>query len=1405
MSTFDSLQREHDSLLEDLHHLQARQLAQDERQDELDAIEPDLIRRAQNFILTLGEASSQIVWTLERNQILAILRFWADFVSDKTGVYPTTLLRPADRDAVERARVRPLTVLLRERHDVRALEQSVREAEMLEAIGWLKEPDAASLLAEARHRLENKRREDAEWLVALRSDEIGRVAGARMRIEAQATEGEQFLFDSLAGTWRPIAEVLEQSNEQYERLSAAIVKNEMAAAEPLLPAHPDTAAEQLAQAVSLDIAEHHRRRLRQRLAELEPLKQAKREAEEEVAAADKTDDALEKLSRLRRAQKIFREYDGLPARIDNAHQAALDTLTATLSGQCRQAEMHLRGQEYEASLVQVEQADKLLADWPDLLLPESLVHWRNRIAALHAEACKGADSLRRFEEYRAGYQDRLRGDGPSAEALDLLRLMRDDSGIARLAEFRRFFSEVEQYVSSPEEEIGRARAARARHDWQDVIAITERLLARSQAQPAVRDEAERILAEATQEMDMGRAERLLREGRVAEAENILRHVTPGQADPERREELGQRLHAAQAEIERARSNREMQTLYEEAANVEPEAPLAAQIAARRMYRYVGGDTAAGAGQGWPPYGLSMYTVQGRDKARELTERVQTNFLDPIRRAWAEHRGGQVYRPDLDTLAQHARLLRQAEFPGIVQAWEAIQWVEVTQRSREARAWEADRYWSRAVEVWRSLLHDFPRAPEALAGLRNARLRHVLAQVQDLDPDAARRLLERECEDPVIGESWEVQMALARCRALLGDWAGAGRLLAHIERGPAAAEMAVQIRELQRTMEAAQYAERLAAEFKFRQTFVALRAARVRGDLDNAVLDSTHDRLLHTARGELVSRMNALPAGGDPRAIIDRAAAAMDLAEMEELAGTQIVYPSPSESLEAMRPALETVARDLCDTAERPDVAGRSVASARNQIDRLAPLLHSLSRFDSLLLEALRSRLAAGRERIDRLSDAVQSLESLLREAEPMWDQAAASGDLHDLENIADRMRLLGLEDLGEVQMFRRRLSAWKQWHGHLLEQIAQTVDAFHTEKFSVVMVKINEAGLPPSGIDYQDVPHYDALHKALGPRLWIDIDTENSKGNRLFGWEAVLSAAELRQNELDVWTRWHGRCQDAMARLEESLTDAENYDKRIPKPAGLATDEPSTSPTVDQGTENKPGPAAASLTAPDEDRPRGDSGEPSGGPGATSDPRQQANGEQESTPAATAAGQAQRTGAARDEHNRDGEFTVRGSEKNWDAVLEKAIVARDELEKRLTGEATACALHSAKARDLCDEGTDWKAQARNHLLKVERRKKEIETELTSPRTGMPSEGDLKGAYEKAEKDRSELPLLRTCLERAWRIGPIPGEERDRITGYQLRLQDLERRRPGLWQSLRRRIARLLARLGLAGRNKAAPK
>ncbi|HTP11574.1 MAG TPA: hypothetical protein VMP08_25145, partial [Anaerolineae bacterium] len=80
MTTFQDLQAEHEALLN------RHEAPTDPEQFWADV---------QHFIEHVRIAAESISTPRERDQLRAILRFWASYVYDKTGAYPDTTLRPA--------------------------------------------------------------------------------------------------------------------------------------------------------------------------------------------------------------------------------------------------------------------------------------------------------------------------------------------------------------------------------------------------------------------------------------------------------------------------------------------------------------------------------------------------------------------------------------------------------------------------------------------------------------------------------------------------------------------------------------------------------------------------------------------------------------------------------------------------------------------------------------------------------------------------------------------------------------------------------------------------------------------------------------------------------------------------------------------------------------------------------------------------------------------------------------------------------------------------------------------------------------------------------------------------------------------------------------------------------------
>jgi hypothetical protein len=418
-------------------------------------------------------------------------------------------------------------------------------------------------------------------------------------------------------------------------------------------------------------------------------------------------------------------------------------------------------------------------------------------------------------------------------------------------------------------------------------------------------------------------------------------------------------------------------------------------------------------------------------------------------------------------------------------------------------------------------------------------------VNDHKGEDALQTLEAVKSEPGIGNSWEVEQAIADAYTLLGNFDSAfGSLDEALRFAPQESDIMASLLKKQKEMareKEIQYAFAQAQAKKLsspQDALQVLRDARTKPALkDSRRLRELQEKIYTDASEALLKSAKEQQATGSDEDKLKAVMALVDLQSLEELADIPKSKRQSNKEMGHLRSDLASVAESVIRSAQEFDPAAISLDQAIIQASSLSSRLQA---FDSVLpmfsseLEVIKDRLTKRRRDVAKSLDNLKELQKKLGTAQDplLWNQAMQTGDFQPLENYSRQIGRLGLAGMQEVQDFDKRLAEWKEIRSYLLREIDEIEKKFSPEEaFEDVNVRITRLkSLPKFRMDGQPWEKiyqrdYDAIRDLMNASLRVN---DLYSAGELVGWQAVSEAATARQEELDHWLEWNKQCRLAM-------------------------------------------------------------------------------------------------------------------------------------------------------------------------------------------------------------------------------------------------------------------------------------
>jgi len=689
------------------------------------------------------------------------------------------------------AKANALRAGLRERKNITRLGEAVYEAEALLGEDKLN-AELAVLLPEARKFYDETRKMHGDMSTAMRFGDLVARSGAVLYIREQVSTGQKIIYDVATNTEKPAYDVLQEANKLLEDASADTAQYEFELANKQLPAHPKYAKQRLEKALEQPFEEHYKRKLQEKLAEVEAL----------IQLQDKTSELLPQengaVEILRLTLEIYNTFPlspGHEVQVMQARQMALASLEARINDLCQQAELSLRMGEYHNARKKTAEADKLAATWPEEQKPDDLNALLGAVKELRQRIDVTENEWNEYNKLAKAIREQVLDPSQRAAAVDLFREVSADKRFKGFPDLKILTSEIDNYKGVGEQ-LTDAQSARAEGDWARVYEIADKVIKSGKA-GQLADKFSELHEEASIEIAISRARSLLEDEDIPEANNVISAVLNKERGTPREAVLRQRLNTELKKIAQAiADSAPMQMLFDRASDLvglrdsllfkvyanptsalrqarinergevsnqemrdqinrlkkDPNGPdpiamdlseragevlkaeliqkgFAERLEAVQLFRYVG-ENAQERKPDWPEFHLSLRTAEARRAERLVSDSLRSDILESLRRAFASRDGVEFDDNTLRNLAERARGLREVGILDTDNDKMAGQWLEIEWGKRQAQASEDRNDWSEAVRIWKRLL-DLYGTPEVQNGWRSARIQQAIERSRDL--------------------------------------------------------------------------------------------------------------------------------------------------------------------------------------------------------------------------------------------------------------------------------------------------------------------------------------------------------------------------------------------------------------------------------------------------------------------------------------------------------------------------------------------------------------------------------------------------------------------------------------------------------------------------------------------------
>jgi|CXWK01.1.fsa_nt_gi hypothetical protein len=1097
---------------------------------------------------------------------------------------------------------------LGERFDMQLLGRAVRDAEVRQDEGRLP-PHLVERLKEARQHWDDSRRQQGEMTTFARFGDLKARRQAVRRISDEMTKlGRTRVFDSGRQEYMSAGEALNEAQKYYLQKSEELANYELNIVKGMLPGHPEAAQAHLEgllkkrppeegeadeQYVRDFAPETVSSLLEPKLTEVREMVAQLKLAEVEAAKVDVATDELTALRLLLGAYRFYPGMLGLETRLEQARYSAARRLGTQMESFHNIARPALDAEQFDEALAALKSADETPNAWPESDLPPNLVQLKSISETLR----KDLEARRRlradFDRLAAQIRANVLDPNERVQGMEMYQQVNGDPRFgplqADLTELRTF---VNQHKGTGEQLAEIMRLARE-ENWEEVQRLAKTIQESGKAGERA-DEVERLLQQATRELEIAAALRDLVARRVPQAHDrlsALRRRTPkGPALEELEAIQAERLKDEQEMISAAMKDETMPPLFKEAAGLAAQAEPAKQFAALRLFRHVAGDHGQTPDEGWSPYVLSAVTGEAINKAAELRNTLRKSLLEKVAQAAKKVRAGTAKAGEADVAlaADYAHLLRDAALLDTPDETADANELILFQGMVDARSKEANGEWAEAVAVWQKLNAVFPHRVEEET--RRARIQLALrtadGHIRKGQAEEAQAVIDAALAARGIGESWELFLKYVDIHAVQGDFGLAAKAVRRVEdllptEDKRHAQVSSQVKAkqawLQREQIIVEAEQRAAAERDKGHYKEALTA--ISNALDNSKaadsrrLTQMRVAIYNEGSAKLLAEAQRHLAAASQDSKTQAVVLLAELDEVERLAGVPDGQGRAQVELKPLQAAFAPIIRatllDATNFSPQAHPLDQAIAKATNLSTRLQTFLRVAPAL-SVELGTLKTDLEREGPRMSATVDQLLRLRTLLSEvddrnpasetgqqAKALWDDAAISGNFSRLETYRGLVDATGLGLSPDAIDFQLRLDEWKEIRATLMDRIAAVGHNFNggialpradgqsdkVENFGQVLNILRTLKqLPPTRSDGHTPwlqlgqESYTRIYKLMGSLVVI---SDVMEGQTLSGWEHVEEATKIRLDEVNAWTVWEHAYSTHMQRAEELRIAAE--------------------------------------------------------------------------------------------------------------------------------------------------------------------------------------------------------------------------------------------------------------------------
>ena len=1099
---------------------------------------------------------------------------------------------------------------LGERNDMEKLSRAVRDAEVREDEGRLP-PNLEARLHEARRHWDESRRQQGEMTTFARFGDLKARREAVRRIADEMTKfGRTMVFDAGRQEYMTAGEALREAQQYYIQKSEELANYELNLVKGMLPAHPEAAQRHLEELLKTrppeedEVGEQYVRDfapetvnslLRPKLTEVGEMVAQLKLAEAEVAKADAaaTADEVTVLRLLLSAYRFYPGMLGLQTRLELARNSGSRRLATQMQSFHNAARAALDAERFDEALAELQKADETTNAWPESELPLNLLQMKATGETLrkNVEAHRQlrADFNRLATQVRANVVD------PN-ERIQGMEMFQQVDGDPRFAPLQADLIELRVFVNQHKgtgEQLAEVMRFARDENWAEVQRLAKVIHESGKAGERT-DEVERLMQQATRELDFAAALDHLAARRVPEARERFnapwRRVTKGPALDELNAMLEERFKEEKAQIDAAKDDETMPPLYEKAVGLAAQADPAKKFAALRLFRHVAGDVGQTPDEDWPPYALSLVTGRAISQAAELRTTLRESLLEKVAQAADKVRLGATGAgtADISLAADYAYLLRDGALLDTPDEKANADELILFQGTADARNKEANGEWAEAVALWQQLDADFPR--RVVEETRRARIQLALraadGHIRKGEYQAAQEVIDAALAARGIGESWELYLKHADICAAQGNFEDAGRAVRRVEdllptddkrRDLVDSQVKAKQAWLQREqiiVEAEKRATTERGNGRYKEALTAISNAlgtseaadsRRLAQLRVAIYNEGSAKLLAEAQDHLA----AASQDSKTRAVVLLA----ELGEVERLAGVAENERRAAVELKPLEAEFDPIIRatlfEAANFAPQAHPLEQAIARATDLSTRLQTFLRVAPAL-TVQLGTLKDDLEREGPRMSGTVDQLLLLRTLLdkvndrnqagkidEQALALWNGAISSGNFAQLETQRGLIGGTGLGQSPDAIAFQLRLDEWKEIRTTLMAHIAAISQNFSggielpradgradiVENFGQVLTILRTLKhLPPTRSDGRTLwlqlgqEDYARIHKLMDALVVVP---DVFEGQTLRGWDHVEEAAAIRLDEVNAWTTWEYAYSNHMKRAEALRIAAE--------------------------------------------------------------------------------------------------------------------------------------------------------------------------------------------------------------------------------------------------------------------------